>query len=230
MVDTFAWIDITLQSKGSTMSTEIAAESVNDSRTSGYALAGEALDTLFREARTANTFTDEPVTDEQLRAIYELTKFGPTSMNIQPMRITWVKSAQAREKLVRHMAEGNQAKTAAAPMTAVLSFDTEWHEQFPVFLPHAAERKAMFDGKDELRAVMGTNNGHMQAAYFIMAVRAVGLAAGPMGGFDAAGVDADFHAGRNLRSFMVVNIGTPGENAWFPRLPRLEYEFVAETV
>ena len=208
------------------MSTDISTESIDNS----YILADDVLDVFFREARTANTFTDEPVTDEQLRAIYALMKFGPTSMNIQPMRITWVRSAEAREKLVAHMAEGNQAKTAAAPMVAVLSFDTEWHEQFPFFLPHAAERKAMFDGNDELRTVMGNNNGHMQAAYFIMAVRAVGLAAGPMGGFDAAGVDADFHAGRNLRSFMVVNIGKPGEDAWFPRLPRLDYEFVAATV
>ncbi|MCC3264727.1 malonic semialdehyde reductase [Arthrobacter gengyunqii] len=208
------------------MSTDISSENLVPE----YVLDRTSLDTLFTEARTANAFTEEPVTDEQLRAIYELTKFGPTSMNIQPMRITWVKSAEARDKLVRHMAEGNQAKTAAAPMVAVLSFDTEWHEQFPVFFPHAAERKAMFDGKDELRAVMGNNNGHMQAAYFIMAVRSVGLAAGPMGAFDAAGIDAEFHAGKNRRTFMVVNIGKPGENAWFPRLPRLDYDFATATV
>lgn len=203
---------------------------ITESTESGYILDGDALDLFFREARTANTFTSEPVTDEQLRAIYELTKFGPTSMNIQPLRITWVRSAEAREKLVAHMAEGNRAKTAAAPMVAVLSFDTEWHEQFPVFFPHAAERKAMFDGNDELRAVMGNNNGHMQAAYFIMAVRAAGLAAGPMGAFDAAGVDAEFHAGQNKRSFLVVNIGKPGEDAWFARLPRLDYDFATATV
>lgn len=208
------------------MSTDISSENLVPE----YVLDRTSLDTLFTEARTANAFTEEPVTDEQLRAIYELTKFGPTSMNIQPMRITWVKSAEARDKLVRHMAEGNQAKTALAPMVAVLSFDTEWHEQFPVFFPHAAERKAMFDGKDELRAVMGNNNGHMQAAYFIMAVRSVGLAAGPMGAFDAAGIDAEFHAGKNRRTFMVVNIGKPGENAWFPRLPRLDYDFATATV
>ena len=208
------------------MSTDISSENL----VTEYVLDGTSLDTLFTEARTANTFTDEPVTEEQLRAIYELTKFGPTSMNIQPMRITWVKSAEARDKLVRHMAEGNQAKTAAAPMVAVLSFDSEWHEQFPMFFPHAPERKAMFDGQDELRAAMGNNNGHMQAAYFIMAVRAVGLAAGPMGAFDAAGIDAEFHAGQNRRTFMVVNIGKPGENAWFPRLPRLDYDFVTATV
>jgi 3-hydroxypropanoate dehydrogenase len=187
----------------------VSIDSTTENQVTEYVLDGDALDLFFREARTANTFTDEMVTDEQLRAIYELTKFGPTAMNIQPLRITWVRSAEARERLVRHMAEGNRAKTAAAPMVAVLSYDTEWHEPFPV---------------------LGSNNGHMQAAYFIMAVRAVGLAAGPMGGFDAAGIDAEFHAGHNRRAFMVVNIGKPGENAWHPRLPRLDYDFVTATV
>ncbi|NMR28883.1 malonic semialdehyde reductase [Crystallibacter degradans] len=193
-------------------------------------LDAAATDALFLEGRSANTFTDEPVTDAQLHAIYGLAKMGPTAMNIQPLRITWVRSAEARERLVKHMAAGNQAKTAAAPLVAVLSFDTEWHEQFPTFFPHAAERKAMFDGNEELRAVMGNNNGHMQAAYFIMAVRAVGLAAGPMGGFDAAGIDAEFHEGLNRKTFMVVNVGKPGEDAWFPRLPRLDYDFATATV
>ncbi|MCZ2401648.1 malonic semialdehyde reductase [Paenarthrobacter sp. Z7-10] len=209
------------------MSIESAPES---NLTDELVLDPGAVDTLFLEARSANTFTDEPVTQEQMRAIYELTKMGPTAMNIQPLRITWVTSPEARERLLFHMAEGNKAKTAAAPLVAVLSFDGDWHEQFPTFFPHAAERKAMFDGNDELRAVMGNNNAHMQAAYFVMAVRAVGLAAGPMGGFDAAGIDAQFHQGRNRRTFMVVNIGKPGENAWHPRLPRLDYDFAASTV
>ncbi|KPN18716.1 MULTISPECIES: malonic semialdehyde reductase [Arthrobacter] len=193
-------------------------------------VSSEALDTLFLEARTANTFSSEPVTEEQMRAIYELTKMGPTSMNIQPMRITWVNSPEARERLVKHMAEGNQGKTASAPAVAVLSFDTEWHEGFPTFFPHAAERKAMFDGNEELRTVMGNNNAHMQAAYFIMAVRSVGLAAGPMGAFDAAAIDAEFHAGTSQRTFMVVNVGKPGENPWFDRLPRYDYEAVTTTL
>ncbi|MBD7994017.1 malonic semialdehyde reductase [Arthrobacter sp. Sa2CUA1] len=195
-----------------------------------YVVDSAALDTLFLEARTANTFSDEPVTEEQMRAIYDLTKMGPTSMNIQPMRITWVRSGEARERLVKHMAEGNKDKTASAPLVAVLSFDTEWHEGFPTFFPHAAERKAMFDGNEELRTVMGNNNAHMQAAYFIMAVRSVGLAAGPMGAFDAAGIDAEFHAGTTQRTFQVVNIGKPGENPWFDRLPRYDYDAVTVTV
>ena len=190
----------------------------------------DAADALFLEGRTANTFADEPVTEAQMKAIYELTKMGPTAMNIQPLRITWIRSGEARERLLPHMAEGNRAKTGSAPLVAVLGFDGDWHEQFPTFLPHAPERKAMFDGNEELRAVMGNNNGHLQAAYFIMAVRAVGLAAGPMGGFDAAGIDAEFHAGLNRKTIMVVNIGKPGENAWHPRLPRLDYDFATTSV
>lgn len=208
----------------------MSVDSTTEIPATAYIPDGDALDLFFREARTANTFTDEPVTDEQLRAIYELTKFGPTSMNIQPMRITWVNSPEARERLVKHMAEGNQAKTASAPAVAVLSFDTEWHEGFPTFFPHAADRKAMFDGNDELRSIMGNNNAHMQAAYFIMAVRSVGLAAGPMGAFDAAGIDAEFHAGTNRRTFMVINVGKPGENPWFDRLPRYDYDEVTTTL
>lgn len=193
-------------------------------------LDGEAANALFLEARTATTFTAEPVSNEQLRAIYELTKMGPTAMNIQPLRITWVRSAEARELLVSHMAEGNAAKTATAPMVAILSFDADWHEQFPVFFPHAPERKAAFDGNEAARQQMGNNNGHMQAAYFIMAVRAVGLGAGPMAGFNAVGIDADFHTGSSRKTFMVVNIGKPGENAWHPRLPRLDFEFATTAV
>ncbi len=190
----------------------------------------EAADTLFLEARTANAFTDEPVTEEQMRAIYELAKMGPTAMNVQPMRITWVKSEKARERLVSHMAGGNAAKTAAAPLAAILSFDMDWHEHLPTIFPHAAERKAAFDENEAARQSMGKDNGHLQAAYFIVAARAVGLAAGPMGGIDAAGIDAEFHGGTSNKTFMVVNLGKPGENAWRDRLPRHDFEVATTTV
>ncbi len=189
-------------------------------------------DVLFREARTANTFSDEPVSEETAQAIYDLMKMGPTMMNNQPMRITWVRSEAARERLVDRMAEGNRPKTLSAPLVAVLSFDTEWHEHFATFLPHAPDRKAAFDGEDNAaaRSHVGSSNAHLQAGYFIMAVRAVGLHAGPMGGFDAAGVDEDFHAGTTQKTFMVVNIGKPGENAWRPRLPRFDYQTATTTI
>jgi 3-hydroxypropanoate dehydrogenase len=186
------------------------------------AIAPEAADTLFLEARSANTFSGEPVSAQTLDAIYELAKMGPTMMNNQPLRITWIASEEARERLAARMSEGNREKTSTAPAVAVLSFDTEWHEHFGTFFPHAPERKALFDGDAERRAEVAKNNAWLQAGYFIMAVRAVGLHAGPMGGFDAAGVDAEFNAGTTHRSFLVVNVGTPGENGWLPRLPRLD--------
>jgi 3-hydroxypropanoate dehydrogenase len=189
-----------------------------------------AADQLFLEARTANTFSTEPVSDEKLEAIYELTKMGPTMMNNQPLRITWVRSEEARERLAGHMAEGNREKTRTAPMVAILSYDADWHEHFDTFFPPAPERKAMFDGNADMRAEVGKNNAWLQSGFFITAVRAVGLHAGPMGGFDAAGIDADFNAGTTNKAFMVVNIGTPGENPWFARLPRLGSEIATRTV
>ncbi|MDN3904720.1 malonic semialdehyde reductase [Arthrobacter sp. YD2] len=188
------------------------------------ALDSAALDLLFRDARTVAEFTDQPVTDEQLRDIYELTKMGPTAMNIQPLRITWVRSPEARGRLAAHMAEGNKAKTEAAPLTAVLSFDRSWHRHFATVFPPAPAQGAVFAANAELSAMMGNNNAHLQAGYFLLAVRAVGLSAGPMGGFDAAGLDADLHAGLDRQSFLVVNIGVPAATEpRHPRLPRLDY-------
>ena len=182
----------------------------------------ETADKLFLEARTANTFSDETVSEGTLEAIYELTKMGPTMMNNQPLRITWVKSPEAREAVVGKMLEGNRAKSLAAPALAVLSYDANWHEHFPTFFPHAPERKTMFDDDAVSRAEIAKNNAWMQAGYFIMAVRAAGLHAGPMGGFDAAGVDTVVNADSAHHAFLIVNVGTPGENPWFDRLPRLD--------
>ena len=188
----------------------------------------KALDQLFHDARTANTFSDEPVSTETLRAIYELTKMGPTMMNLQSLRITWVQSAEQRARLVAH-GGGNAPKTEAAPAVAVLSWDADWHENFPVFFPHAPERKEMFEDADA-RALIARQNAWLAAGYFMLAVRAQGLAAGPMTGWDFAGVDADFNAGTTWNAFMVVNVGKPGADAWFPRLPRLDEELAVQTV
>lgn len=190
----------------------------------------ETADKLFLEARTANTFSQDAVSEETLEAIYELTKMGPTMMNNQPLRITWVKSQEAREAVVAKMMEGNRAKSLTAPALAVLSYDANWHEQFPVFFPHAPERKAMFDEDATSRAEIAKNNAWMQAGYFIMAVRAAGLHAGPMGGFDAAGVDSVINEGTSKHSFLIVNVGTPGENPWFDRLPRLDNDAATTSI
>ncbi|MFD3661741.1 malonic semialdehyde reductase [Streptomyces sp. NPDC058659] len=188
-----------------------------------------AQDLLFREARTANTFADEPVTDEQVQAIYDLVQYGPTAFNQTPLRITLVRSPEARERLVKHMAEGNQAKTASAPLVAILSADNEFHEELPALLPHFPQAKDMFFSERPVREQSAVLNAALQAAYFIVGVRAAGLAAGPMTGLDFAGLQKEF-LDADHTPLMVVNIGKPGEDAWFPRSPRLTYDDVVTTV
>ncbi|MET9085569.1 malonic semialdehyde reductase [Streptomyces sp. NPDC004237] len=188
-----------------------------------------AQDLLFREARTANTFTDEPVTDEQVQAIYDLVKFGPTSMNQSPLRVTLVRSPEARERLVQHMAEGNQKKTATAPLVAILSADNEFHEELPALFPHFPQAKDAVFADRGVREGSAALNATLQAAYFIIGVRAAGLAAGPMTGLDLAGVQKEF-LDDDHTPLMVVNIGKPGPDAWFPRSPRLSYDDVITTV
>ncbi|MEV7674783.1 malonic semialdehyde reductase [Streptomyces sp. NPDC000963] len=193
------------------------------------ALDPAAQDLLFREARTANTFTDEPVTDEQVQAIYDLVKYGPTAFNQTPLRITLVRSPEARERLVKHMAEGNRPKTATAPLVAILSADNEFHEDLPALLPHFPQAKDMFFAERPVREQSALLNAALQAAYFIVGVRAAGLAAGPMTGLDFAGVQKEF-LDADHTPLMVVNIGKPGEEAWFPRSPRLSFDEVVTTV
>ncbi|GAA3807184.1 malonic semialdehyde reductase [Streptomyces phyllanthi] len=188
-----------------------------------------AQDLLFREARTANTFTDEPVTDEQVQAIYDLVKYGPTAFNQTPLRITLVRSPEARERLVQHMSEGNQEKTATAPLVAILSADNEFHEELPALFPAFPQAKDLFFTERTAREGSAALNSALQAAYFIVGVRAAGLAAGPMTGFDAEGVRKEF-LDDDHTPLIVVNIGRPGENASYPRSPRLAFDEVVTTV
>jgi 3-hydroxypropanoate dehydrogenase len=186
--------------------------------------AGRAL--LFTEARTANSFSAEPVSDQELADIWDLAKWGPSGANTQPLRVLYVRTDEGRARLVEHMYDGNKAKTASAPAVAVLAVDSEYHEHIPTLLPFKPELREILAGNDEMRASGGQLSASMQAGYFLLAVRAHGLAAGPMGGFDAAGLDADFFPEGRWKSLLVVNIGHPGENAWFDRLPRLDQEQV----
>lgn len=188
-----------------------------------------AQDLLFREARTANSFTDEPVSDAEVQAVFDLVKFGPTTMNAQPLRVLLVRSPEARERLVAHMAPGNQAKTAAAPLVAVLGYDVDFHDELPKVFPHFPGARDAFADEDA-RHKVGRDNAFLQAGYFVVGLRAAGLAAGPMGGFDAEGVDREFFADGRTKSVLVVNIGRPGPDAWFDRLPRLGYDEVVTAV
>jgi 3-hydroxypropanoate dehydrogenase len=190
----------------------------------------EAAAALFLEARTANSWAEGEIPEETLEAVYALTRMAPTAMNIQPLRITWVRSPEARERLVAHMADGNKAKTLTAPMVAVLSYDTDWHELMPTTAPHAAGMVPTFAANDALRQGMGANNAHIQAGFFIRAARAAGLAAGPMGGFDAAGIDAEFNEGTQRKAFLVVNLGRPDGIVDRERLHRLDFDAATATV
>ncbi|WP_191280284.1 malonic semialdehyde reductase [Nocardioides flavus (ex Wang et al. 2016)] len=193
--------------------------------TDSLALSPEAQALLFRDARTPNAFTDEPVTDEQVAAIYDLVKYAPTAMNTQPLRIVLVREDDARERLLKVMADGNRDKTANAPLVAILAADTDFHDHLPRTFPHFPGAREVFAdpvGREEAARF----NATLQIGYFLLGVRAVGLAAGPMGGFDAEALDAEFFAGTSLKSLLVVNLGRPGENAWYDRLPRLEHDEV----
>lgn len=199
-------------------------------RTQHLELDDAAQDLLFREARTANTFTTEPVSDEQIEAIYDLVKWAPTSMNQQPLRVVLVRSAEARDRLVQHLGGSNQDKTAKAPLTAILAADTEFHEHLPSLFPHYPGARDAFAENDDFREESARLNATLQVGYFLLGVRAAGLAAGPMTGLDAAAIDREFFPDGKHRTIAVVNIGKPGADAWFPRNPRLDYDQVVTTV
>ncbi|HEY7175383.1 MAG TPA: malonic semialdehyde reductase [Micromonosporaceae bacterium] len=194
------------------------------------ALSEDAQDLLFRSARTANAFSDEPVSDEQVEAIYDLIKWAPTSMNLQSLRIVLVRSDEARAKLVGHMSDGNKAKTGAAPLVAVLAADVNFHDELPRTFPHFPGARDIFAADDTSRETAAKFNGALQVGYFILGVRAAGLAAGPMTGFDAEGINADFFPDGEHRVLAVVNIGKPADGAWQDRLPRLPYRDVVAVV
>lgn len=192
-------------------------------------LADAALDQLFRTARTQNAFQDRPVEDSQLRALYDLLKWGPTAANSTPARFVFVKSAEAKQKLAPALSEGNLAKTLAAPVTVIVGYDEDFHEKLPYLFPHT-DAKSWFDGPREGRHEAAFRNGSLQGAYLMLAARALGLDAGPMSGFDNAKVDADFFAGTAIKSNFLVNLGHGDPSGVFPRLPRLSFDEAARIV
>jgi 3-hydroxypropanoate dehydrogenase len=197
---------------------------------SSLALTDDAQRLLFHEARTANAFTDEPVTDRQIQAIYDLVKWAPTAANTQPLRLTVVRSPEAKQRLLPLMAEGNRAKTGSAPVTAILAADTRFFAHWDRLRPFQPGGGSAFADDAEKAESTARFNAALQAGYFVLGVRAAGLAAGPMGGFDAAGVDAEFFPDGVLRSVLVVNIGHPAKDAWFDRMPRLDPSEVIEVI
>lgn len=186
-----------------------------------FLLDPAAQDLLFREAHTAKKFTDEPVTDEQIAAIYDLIKWGPTMTNSQPMRIVLARSDDARARVVSHMLPNNAEKTANAPLIAVLAADMKFNRHIERIFPDAPFMAQMYEN-DDFREPIANSQAWMQAGYFVMGVRAIGLDACPMLGLDRPGLDADLFADSDLKCICVVLIGKPAADAYGPRLPRLD--------
>ncbi|MEN9418768.1 MAG: hypothetical protein RI988_2388 [Pseudomonadota bacterium] len=177
----------------------------------------------FTEARTHHTWTDAPVGDDVLRRLYELVSMGPTSMNCQPMRLQFVRSAEAKERLLACVAPGNVAKTRTAPVTAIVGMDMAFFEQLPRTFPHMAGARDVFAGKDELVAATAMRNSSLQGGYLIVAARLLGLDCGAMSGFDAAAVDRAFWAGTTVRTNFLCNLGYGVTDSLLPRQPRLAF-------
>lgn len=193
------------------------------------ALDDAGLDLLFREGRTANSFSDEPVSVDTLREIYEVAKYGPTQANSQPWHVTFLTTDEAKARLVPHMSEANGPKTASAPVVAIVASDADFVEHMPEVFPHAPEAKHWFGDLASRHEVAKFNTG-LQVGYLITTIRAFGLAAGPMTGFDADAINAEFFAGTERRVQVVINIGMPGPNPWFDRLPRRSFEDAADVL
>ena len=192
-------------------------------------LDNRALDQLFRAARTHNGWRPIEVPDSLLEEAVELAKMGPTSANASPVRIVFVRSPEAKSRLKGALMAGNVDKTMSAPVTAILGYDTQFYEQLPRLFPHA-DAKAWFVANEAFANDTAYKNGTLQVAYFIMALRALGLDTGPMSGFDNAAVDAAFFPGGQVKSNVLINIGYGDAEKLFPRSPRLAFGEIATTV
>jgi 3-hydroxypropanoate dehydrogenase len=188
------------------------------------------LDLIFRQARSHNGWLDRPVQRELLEEAVDLAKLGPTSANASPFRVLFVESPEARERLKPLLTPGNVEKTMSAPVAAITAHDLSFHEHMPKLFPHNPGVGTYFAANEAAAHHTASQSGALQVAYFLLALRAVGLDAGPIGGFDAAGIDAEFFAGTNLRSNLIVNIGYGDHAKLFPRSPRLPFDEIARFV
>jgi len=201
-------------------------------------LSDEALDQIFRQARTYRAWLDKPVTDETLRQIYDLMKWGPTSANTCPARIVFVRSREGKERLKPALAPGNVEKTMTAPATAIVAYDLLFYEKLPKLSPHNPKMRDLYAGNPQLVESTAKRNSSLQGAYLIIAARALGLDCGPMSGFDnakldeeffgagkeCAGCDQEFFPEGHVRSNFLCNLGYGDPGKLHPRAPRLEFE------
>ena len=190
-------------------------------------LDNDALDTIFRTARTQNLYLPKPVSDEQLHALWDLMKFGPTSANCLPARIIFVKSKEAKEKLKLALIPSNVDKVMSAPVTAIIGYDLEFYEHLPRLFPHT-DARSWFAGNPKLIETTAFRNGTLQGAYLIIAARSLGLECGPMSGFDNAKVDEAFFKGTTVKSNFLCGIGHGDHKAIFERSPRFAFDEVCK--
>ena len=182
------------------------------------------LDLILRKARTQNGWLDKPVSDDQLRAIYDIMRVGPTSANSCPARILFLRTPEAKARLLPALSPGNVDKTKAAPVTAIIGYDTRFFEFFPKLFPHRPEMKDAFANNPENAKITAFRNGTLQGAYFMIAARAIGLDVGGMSGFDNAKVDAEFFPGGRVRSNFLCNVGHGDPGKVLAKLPRLDFD------
>jgi 3-hydroxypropanoate dehydrogenase len=187
-------------------------------------LNDEGLNVLFRAARTYNGWLDKPVDDALLRQVYDLAKMGPTSANMCPMRVVFVKSKEAKEKLKPCLDAGNVDKTIRAPVTAIIGMDIHFYEKLPKLFPHADAKAWFKDLPENVLEIIALRNSSLQGAYFMLAARALGLDCGPMSGFNNQKVDAAFFAGTTVKSNFLCNVGYGDASQLYPRSPRLSFE------
>ncbi|MDP2121378.1 MAG: malonic semialdehyde reductase [Hoeflea sp.] len=207
-----------------------AIAEVNDLRQAISKGDPRTLDLILGKAHTHFAWTDRKVDETTLRAAFDLARMGPTSMNCQPMRLVWVRSAEAKARLIPHMMEGNREKTAKAPVTAIVAHDTAFYTQFGRNFPINPGAAGFFAGNAELAQVTAFRNATLQAAYLIIALRAHGLDVGGMSGFDNPAVDVEFLGGTTFKSNFLMNVGYGDAGTVFPRLPRFAFDDVSQIV
>lgn len=186
-------------------------------------LSTEGLDLMFRAARTHNAWLVEPVSDETLRQLYALMKWGPTSTNCCPARVLFLRTPEAKQRLLPALAPGNVEKTKSAPVTAIIGYDGQFYEQLPKLFPHA-DARAWFVNAPDLAGATAQRNSALQGAYLMLAARALGLDCGPMSGFDSAKVDQAFFPDSHIKTNFLCNLGHGDASKLFPRSPRLEFD------
>ena len=182
------------------------------------------LDLILRKARTQNGWLDKPVSDDQLRAIYDIMRLGPTSANSCPARILFLRTPEAKARLLPALSPGNVDKTKAAPVTAIIGYDTRFFELFPKLFPHRPEMKDAFANNPKNAEITAFRNGTLQGAYFMIAARAIGLDVGGMSGFDNAKVDAEFFPDGRVKSNFLCNVGHGDPAKVLAKLPRLDWD------